>query len=90
MAKPIRQAAKRALFGEPEPEAGVATTEKEEGMAEGSEKQLRDLLEALEAVRRGDLTKKLKTRREDIFGELADSYNGMVELLNNFSNEVPV
>jgi len=86
MAKPIRQAAKRALFGEPETE--VATIERENGFGEGSEKQLRDLLEALEAVRKGDLTKKLKSRREDIFGELADSYNSMIDLLNVFSGEV--
>jgi HAMP domain-containing protein len=42
----------------------------------------------LEAVRKGDLTQKIKTRREDIFGELADCYNGMVEILNLFGSEV--
>ena len=88
MAKPIRQAAKRALFGESEPESRVSTIEREEGFGGESERQLRDLLEALEAVRKGDLTKKLKTRREDIFGELADSYNSMVDLLTSFSSEV--
>mgnify|MGYP001587010909 CR=1 FL=1 len=88
MARPIRQAAKRALFGEPESDADAATMERENGFGEGSEKQLRDLLDALESVRRGDLTKKLKSRREDIFGELADSYNSMVDLLTNFSGEV--
>ena len=55
---------------------------------EEAEGQLRDLLGALEAVRKGDLTQKMKTRREDIFGELADCYNGMVEILNLFGVEV--
>ena len=58
------------------------------GSGEEAEGQLRDLLGALEAVRKGDLTQKMKTRREDIFGELADCYNGMVEILNLFGVEV--
>jgi len=52
------------------------------------EKQLRNLLEAIEAVRRGDLTKRLRRQRYDIFGEIADSYNGMMESLNTFTSEV--
>lgn len=39
-------------------------------------------------MRKGDLTRKLKSRREDIFGDLAESYNGMVDLLNRFGSEV--
>ena len=50
--------------------------------------QLREILEALEAVRRGDLTRTLRRQGEDIFGEIADSYNSMVELLNSFGGEV--
>ncbi|MES2218007.1 MAG: HAMP domain-containing protein [Pseudomonadota bacterium] len=52
------------------------------------EKQLRNLLDAIEAVRRGDLTKRLRRQRYDIFGEIADSYNGMMESLNTFTTEV--
>ena len=67
---------------------GRVMLEEEGRFGDEAEKQLRDLLEALEAVRKGDLTKKLKTKREDIFGELADSYNGMTDLLNRFGSEV--
>jgi HAMP domain-containing protein len=42
----------------------------------------------MEAVRNGDLTRRLRKEREDIFGELAVSYNSMVDLLNNFGSEV--
>lgn len=55
---------------------------------EGADRQLRELLEAMEAVRKGDLTRKLRKEGEDIFGELAVSYNGMVDLLNSFGGEV--
>ena len=55
---------------------------------EGIEHRLKEFLEALEAVRKGDLTKKLKKEGEDVFGELAESYNEMVNLLNLFSGEV--
>ena len=58
------------------------------GNGEYAQRQLSDLLKAMEAVRNGDLTIKLKKRAEDLFGELADSYNGMVELLAGFSSEV--
>ncbi|HXT00161.1 MAG TPA: HAMP domain-containing protein, partial [Elusimicrobiota bacterium] len=53
-----------------------------------TENQLKQLLVAMEAVRNGNLTIRLKARREDVFGELADSYNNMVELLNRFGGEV--
>lgn len=53
-----------------------------------TERQLRDLLQAIEAVRRGDLTKRLRSEKYDIFGEIADSYNGMMENLNTFTSEV--
>lgn len=87
MAEPLRRPARKALFGS-EAGSGVAVAEKGSVVGEGTEQQLRDLLEAMEAVRKGDLTQKLKTRREDIFGDLAESYNGMVDLLNRFGNEV--
>jgi len=49
---------------------------------------LGNLLDAIEAVRRGDLTKRIRKARYDIFGEIADSYNGMMESLNSFTSEV--
>lgn len=52
------------------------------------EYQLRNLLDVIEAVRRGDLTKRLTKQKHDIFGEIADSYNGMMESLNSFTSEV--
>ncbi|MFH1798239.1 MAG: HAMP domain-containing protein, partial [Candidatus Omnitrophota bacterium] len=89
MSEPLRKPARKALFDDG---GGVGTAVVERGIgvgsAEGMEQQLRDLLEAMEAVRKGDLTRKLKSRREDIFGDLAESYNGMVDLLNRFGGEV--
>ncbi|ODS30779.1 MAG: hypothetical protein SCARUB_04104 [Candidatus Scalindua rubra] len=86
MPKLVRKPGRKALFsGEA---AGTATIEREGRFGEGAEGQLKDLLEALEAVRNGDLTRKLRKEEEDIFGQLAESYNVMVELLNNFGGEV--
>ncbi|MBN9227308.1 MULTISPECIES: methyl-accepting chemotaxis protein [Legionella] len=52
------------------------------------EDRLRDILEAIESVRRGDLSKRLKKDHYDIFGEIADSYNSMMEGLSSFTSEV--
>ncbi len=69
-------------------ENGQSSQFEEGKFGQGTEKQLRELLEAMEALRRGDLTRTLRKESEDIFGELADSYNSMVDQLNLFSNEV--
>jgi len=87
MAKPERKSGIRSLLGR-NGGAATAVLERESEFGEGAEKQLRDLLEAMEAVRKGDLTRRLRKEREDIFGELAVSYNGMVDLLNSFGGEV--
>lgn len=84
MTKPERAPGRKALFGG----EGPAIAERESRFREGSEAQLRELLEALEAVRKGDLTKRLRKSGEDIFGELSESYNGVVDILNRFSGEV--
>ncbi|MDP8213551.1 MAG: HAMP domain-containing protein, partial [Candidatus Zapsychrus exili] len=52
------------------------------------DEQLRELLEALESVRKGDLTTKLRKGDRDIYGDLAEAYNGMVDILMSFSGEV--
>ncbi len=52
------------------------------------ESQLRDLLQAIEAVRKGDLSRRLVPGGGDIFGEIAVSYNGMMEDLNMIISEV--
>ena len=87
MAKPVRKSGKKASFGRTQSEVNEkdAVTE---GIGEDVENQLKGLLKALEAVRQGDLTVKLKKKREDIFGEVADSYNNMVDQLNAFAGEV--
>jgi|GEM_PF-1566667 len=53
-----------------------------------TERQLKSLLEAMEAVRRGDLSIRLEKETENVLGELAESYNGMLDILNPFANEV--
>ncbi|MBU1851158.1 MAG: HAMP domain-containing protein, partial [Candidatus Omnitrophica bacterium] len=84
MAQPTRTQGRKALFGKDEIAASGGRT----GFGVESEGQLRELLEAMEAIRKGDLTKELRKRSDDIFGELADSYNGVVDILNRFSGEV--
>lgn len=63
-------------------------TEKDFVSEGGIEDQLRNLLDAIEAVRRGDLTQRLRKGRYDIFAEIADSYNGLMESLGTFTSEV--
>ncbi|MBI2118957.1 MAG: HAMP domain-containing protein [Elusimicrobia bacterium] len=95
MSIPERNRVSRPFF--PNREEGVGTSagtfEPEPATLEGPgnhrmEQQLRELLEAIEAVRRGDLTKRLRRQGYDIFGEIADSYNGMMENLSIFTSEV--
>ncbi|MDY7010561.1 MAG: hypothetical protein SVV80_07390 [Planctomycetota bacterium] len=62
--------------------------EKGARLGKAAERQLRSLLRTMEAVRQGDLTKTLTKEKEDLFGELAESYNGMVNLLQRFGGEV--
>jgi len=91
VAKPERKPGRKALFSKDSdlPSGGSDTLVTEKDYSESSEDQLRDLLEALEAVRKGDLTKTLRKGRGDgVYGELAESYNGVVDVLNRFSSEV--
>lgn len=83
-----RKPGRRALFGAGEGEVEEKEAPTTVAGGERTEEQLRDLLEAMEAVRKGDLTKKLTTRREGIWGELADAYNDTVEFLSIFGAEV--
>ena len=62
MARPIRKPTKKAFLGGTENEA-VEKGIPARGISEDIEKRLEDLLEALEAVRKGDLTRKLKQER---------------------------
>src|SRR5580692_8458962 len=94
MGKPRRSFARKAGSGSGHhsdlalAERRPRRSEENEGEGVGIEQQLRNLLDAIEAVRRGDLTKRLRRGRYDIFGEIADSYNGMMENLNTFTSEV--
>jgi HAMP domain-containing protein len=87
MARQERKSGIRSLLGR-NGAGATAVIERGPEFGEGAERQLRELLEAMEAVRNGDLTRRLRKEREDIFGELAVSYNSMVDLLNNFGSEV--
>ena len=86
-----RETGKRALFDveeeestPPEQPAARSTSVTNSEM----EKQLEKLLEALEAIRKGDLSKTLNKEKDDIFGKIADSYNSTVDSLKTFSSEV--
>ena len=50
--------------------------------------QLEELVRAMKALRKGDLTIRLDKTRADIFGEAADAYNDMVDMLDAFAGEV--
>ena len=53
-----------------------------------STRQLQRLLEGMEAVRKGTVTMRIRKERDDVFGELADSYNGMAELIGGLAEEI--
>ncbi|PYM36701.1 MAG: Two-component hybrid sensor and regulator, partial [Candidatus Rokuibacteriota bacterium] len=59
-----------------------------EGYRAYSERQLRNLLMALEAFRKGDISVKLAKERDDIYGQLADSYNQAVAMVGGMAVEV--
>ena len=82
MKKPIRKPPTKATFRENDPED--APFERETDISDDVERKLRRILEALNAVRQGDLTRRLTKEGEDIFGELADSYNAVIENLTTF------
>ena len=97
----IRKPGRKALFEDVEVEG--KEEEKEErggGMEEGEnvrrgeteeeyrERQLRRLLEAMDAFKGGDLTIRLPKEKYDIYGELADSYNKMAERVGGVTTEM--
>lgn len=92
MKRPSRGQPRKALFNKQAEEIDISEREDDALGRSGDdtkiERQLRELLEAMEAVRRGDLSRRLKKGKEDIFGEIADSYNAMTESLTTFSGEV--
>ncbi len=55
---------------------------------EYSERQLNKLLMALEAFRKGDISVKLTKEQDDIYGQLADSYNQVVAMVGGVAVEV--
>jgi len=72
---------------EEEEEPRRKTRSKGEGV---EEERLYELLDALEAVRTGNLSVKLRMGRSEtgVYSELAESYNKMVDNLNTFAGEV--
>jgi len=84
-----RQAGKRALFDTVEEDSHFPEQRHNaEVINPDVEKQLEKLLDALEAIRQGDLTKSLSKQSDDLFGKIADSYNATVDSLRTFSSEV--
>ena len=55
---------------------------------EYAERKLKELLEAMEAFRKGDLSIRLKKEKHDAYGDLADSYNRIVEMVGGVATEV--
>ena len=78
MGKPTRKPARKAFFGKRD-----SVGEGSENFTERDETLLAELLEALEAVRMGDFTKKLRTGSSGVMGELATSFNTSVDTINS-------
>ncbi|MBA3329919.1 MAG: HAMP domain-containing protein, partial [Actinobacteria bacterium] len=53
-----------------------------------SEHELRELLTALKAARDGDLTVRLPTRKSGVLGEIATTFNEVVDLNSRMSKEL--
>jgi methyl-accepting chemotaxis protein len=51
-------------------------------------KQLRRVLFALDAFKKGDISVRLSKEDEDIFAEIAEAYNSMVEMISGVGGEV--
>ncbi|MBE9592501.1 MAG: hypothetical protein IMF19_03385, partial [Proteobacteria bacterium] len=96
----IRKPGRKALFEDVEVEGKEKEKEvsgggrvegenvrKGETEEEYRERQLRRLLEAMDAFKDGDLTIRLPKERYDIYGELADSYNKMAEMVGGVTTE---
>ena len=86
MNEPLRKLLKKATFRENRPEDARFGRQTE--ISDELERKLRRILEALDAVKQGDLTRRLTKEEDDIFGELADSYNNVVDQLSTFASEV--
>ncbi|NOR79018.1 MAG: hypothetical protein GQ523_11550, partial [Methanophagales archaeon] len=92
----IRKPGRKALFED----VGENKEKEEGGRVEGEkvskgeteeeyrERQLRRLLEAMEAFKNGDLTIRLPKEKYDIYGELADTYNKMAERVGGVTTEM--
>ncbi|MCK4824593.1 HAMP domain-containing protein, partial [bacterium] len=88
MVEIIRKQGRKALFAEAEKVGAEEKAGKSERIDEYADRQLKGLLQALEALRKGDMTVRLEKEKTDIYGELADSYNTMIDQLSTFASEV--
>jgi len=90
MAEILRRSGRKAVLGDAvyQKEEEVEDTPRGRKSDEFGNTQAMMFLEALEALRKGDLTVRLKKETEDIFGQLADSYNQTAEQLGTFGAEV--
>jgi methyl-accepting chemotaxis protein len=50
--------------------------------------QLELLLDALKAVKKGDLSVRLQVRKDGVMGEIAEAFNDVIGLNENMANEV--
>src|SRR6185312_16563971 len=56
--------------------------------AEYTYKQLNRVLYALDAFKRGDISVRLQKENDDIFADIAEAYNSMVEMISGVGGEV--
>ncbi|MGB7002607.1 MAG: methyl-accepting chemotaxis protein [Halobacteriota archaeon] len=91
----IRKPGRKALFEDVEEnkekeEGGSGRIEVGKGETEEEyrERQLRRLIETMDAFKNGDFTIRLPKERYDIYSELADSYNKMAEMVGGVTTEM--
>nr|QNO55163.1 chromosome partition protein Smc [Methanosarcinales archaeon ANME-1 ERB7] len=91
----IRKPGRKALFEDVEEnkekeEGGSGRIEVGKGETEEEyrERQLRRLIETMDAFKNGDFTIRLPKERYDIYSELADSYNKMAEMVGGVTAEM--
>ncbi|QCR21755.1 HAMP domain-containing protein [Pontibacter sp. SGAir0037] len=72
-------------------DVGNANTKKKQVLPQNSEyisEQLNKVLYALDAFKKGDISVRLTKQNNDIFAEIAEAYNSMVEMIGGVGGEV--
>ena len=81
-----RKAANRPATSQPKDSR--SNGERRDGMVEVDARALEELIGALDAARRGDFSVRLSKRRKGVLGDVAASYNELVETNQRMTKEL--